>query len=75
MLYFRVHMGGVTVVGVGDVFIGAGTDQTLAPIRGSLGPFVVDDLDETLRILEGRGDDHGPDRRQADRPIHVRPAP
>lgn len=39
------------LVGIGDVLVVAGTDEALAPIRGSLGPWIVTDIDETRRSL------------------------
>jgi hypothetical protein len=32
------------LVGIGDVLVVAGTGETLAPIRGSLGPWIVEDI-------------------------------
>ncbi len=40
---------------IGDVLIVGGTDESLAPIRGSLGPFIVDDIDRTRTELEAAG--------------------
>ena len=35
------------LVGIGDVLVVAGTNDALAPIRGSLGPWIVPHTDET----------------------------
>ena len=43
------------LVGIGDVLVVAGTDDALAPIRGSLGPWIVTDIDETREILMDAG--------------------
>lgn len=43
------------LTGIGDVLVVAGTDEALAPIRGSLGPWIVSDLDETRRTLVEAG--------------------
>lgn len=43
------------LVGIGDVLVVAGTEEALAPIRSSLGPWVVADLDETRRSLVEAG--------------------
>lgn len=39
------------LVGIGDVLVVAGTEEALAPVRGSLGPWIVTDIDETRRLL------------------------
>ena len=43
------------LVGIGDVLVVAGTEEALAPIRGSLGPWIVSDIDETRRSLVEAG--------------------
>lgn len=43
------------LVGIGDVLVVAGTDEALAPIRGSLGSWIVSDIDETRRLLVDTG--------------------
>lgn len=43
------------LVGIGDLLVVAGTDEALAPIRGSLGPWIVTDIDETRRLLVDAG--------------------
>ena len=52
-LVFR--FGDWDLIGIGDVFIVGGTDESLAPIRDSHGPLIVDDLDETRRLIEQAG--------------------
>lgn len=39
------------LIAIGDTFIVSGTDESLAPIRDSYGPYIVDNLDETRRTL------------------------
>jgi hypothetical protein len=39
------------LIAIGDTLIVGGTDESLAPIRDSHGPYIVDNLDETRRIL------------------------
>ena len=53
--HLRLRFGEWDLVGIGDVFIVAGTDEALAPIRDSYGPFIVDDLDEAQRTIEAEG--------------------
>lgn len=43
------------LVGIGDVLVVAGTDEALAPIRGSFGPWIVTDIDETRELLVDAG--------------------
>lgn len=39
------------LIGIGDVLVVGGTDEALAPIRGSLGPWIVTDIEEARRVL------------------------
>jgi catechol 2,3-dioxygenase-like lactoylglutathione lyase family enzyme len=43
------------LIAIGDILIVGGTDEVLAPIRNSHGPLIVDDLDETQKVLEQGG--------------------
>ncbi len=43
------------LIGIGDVLVVAGTDDALAPIRGSLGPWIVTDIDEARKVLVDAG--------------------
>ncbi len=43
------------LIGIGDVFIVGGTDEALAPIRGSQGPLVVENAEETMATLKNNG--------------------
>ncbi len=52
-LRFRFHPW--ELVGIGDVLVVAGTDEALAPIRDSLGPWIVTDIDETRTLLVDAG--------------------
>jgi hypothetical protein len=40
-----------TLVGIGDVLAVSGTDEALEPIRGSLGPWIVQDIDDIKKKL------------------------
>ena len=53
--HLRLQFGEWSLAGIGDTFIVAGTDEALAPIRDSHGPFIVDDLDEVQRRIEAAG--------------------
>lgn len=53
--HLRFAFGPWQLIGIGDVLIVGGTDEALAPIRGSLGPWIVTDLDETRAILVDAG--------------------
>lgn len=39
------------LVGIGDTLVVAGTEEALAPIRGSLGPWIVEDIDAARSTL------------------------
>lgn len=43
------------LVGIGDILVVAGTEEALAPIRGSFGPWIVTDIDEVRRSLVQAG--------------------
>lgn len=43
------------LVGIGDVLAVAGTEESLTPIRGSLGPWIVDDIDAARSKLLDNG--------------------
>ncbi|GES53587.1 hypothetical protein Rhsp01_62100 [Rhizobium sp. NBRC 114257] len=45
----------LTLVGIGDVLVIGGTDEALEPIRGSLGPWIVEDIDDAKRKLLANG--------------------
>ena len=45
----------LTLVGIGDVLVIGGTDEALAPIRGSLGPWIVEDIDDARSKLLANG--------------------
>ena len=53
--HMRMTFGDWEIVGIGDILLVGGTDEALAPIRGSQGPIVVDNLDEAQRTLEAGG--------------------
>ena len=53
--HLRLKIEAWELIGIGDVLVVAGTDEALAPIRDSLGPWIVTDLDETRRQLVAAG--------------------
>jgi len=53
--HLRIRFGDWELIGIGDILLVGGTEESLAPIRNSLGPFVVDDLELTQRELEACG--------------------
>lgn len=50
--HMRLTMGDWELIAIGDILLVAGTEQSLAPIRNSQGPIIVDDLDATKVTLE-----------------------
>ena len=52
---YRFSMRGLEVTGIGDVCLVGGSEEAIAPIRGSQGPLIVDDLDELQALLRRRG--------------------
>ena len=53
--HMRMTLGEWEVIGIGDILLVVGSEQSLAPIRGSQGPVVVDDLDAAKAALEASG--------------------
>jgi hypothetical protein len=49
--HFMLDFDPWTLVGIGDVLAVGGTTENLEPIRGSLGPWIVQDIDDTKRML------------------------
>jgi hypothetical protein len=49
--HLRFNFNDWDLIAIGDTLIVGGTDESLAPIRDSHGPYIVDNLDETRRIL------------------------
>jgi len=45
----------LTLVGIGDVLAIGGTEEALKPIRGSLGPWIVEDIDDAKSKLLANG--------------------
>lgn len=43
------------LVGIGNVLVVAGTEESLASIRGSLGPWIVEDIDAVKTLLLKNG--------------------
>ena len=43
--HLRFRFGEWDLAGIGDIFVVAGTDETLAPIRDSHGPIIVRDIE------------------------------
>jgi hypothetical protein len=53
--HLRFSFGAWQLVGIGDILLVGGTNETLAPIRGSFGPWIVTNIDETRRVLVEAG--------------------
>lgn len=53
--HLRFRFDPFELVGIGDVLVVAGPDEALIPIRGSLGPWIVSDIDETRQLLMEAG--------------------
>lgn len=53
--HLRVNYDALTLVGIGDVLVIGGTDDALEPIRGTLGPWIVEDIDDVLAKLLANG--------------------
>lgn len=53
--HLQLNYNPLTLVGIGDVLVIAGTDEALDPMRGSLGPWIVDDIDDAKRKLLENG--------------------
>lgn len=53
--HLRFRFGDWDLAGIGDMFVVAGTEDSLAPIRGSHGPVIVSDLDaaQTELLVSG----------------------
>jgi hypothetical protein len=49
--HLRFNFNDWDLIAIGDTLIVGGTDESLAPIRDSHGPYIVDNLDETRKIL------------------------
>lgn len=45
----------LTLVGIGDVLVIGGKDEALVPIRGTYGPWIVDDIEDTKGKLLANG--------------------
>lgn len=53
--HLRLNYDPLTLVGIGDVLVIGGSDEALEPIRGSLGPWIVEDLDDAKGKLLANG--------------------
>jgi hypothetical protein len=53
--HFRFDYDPLTLVGIGDVLAIGGTDAALEPIRGSFGPWIVEDIDAAKGMLLANG--------------------
>jgi len=53
--HFRFDYDPLTLVGIGDLLAIGGTDAALEPIRGSFGPWIVDDIEATKGMLLANG--------------------
>ncbi|SKA34491.1 hypothetical protein [Consotaella salsifontis] len=53
--HLRLNYAPLTLVGIGDVLVIGGTDEALAPIRGTFGPWIVEDIDDAKAKLLASG--------------------
>jgi hypothetical protein len=53
--HLRFAFGELNLVGIGDILVVGGTEEALSPVRGSMGPWIVADLDEARRVLAEAG--------------------
>ena len=53
--HLRLRFDPWDLIGIGDILVVGGTDEALAPIRGSLGPWIVTDIDVTRATLVDAG--------------------
>lgn len=53
--HFRLDFAPWTLVGIGDVLAVGGTEEALQPIRGSLGPWIIEDIDDVKSKLLANG--------------------
>jgi len=53
--HFRFNYDPLTLVGIGDVLAIGGTDEALEPIRGSFGPWIVEDIEAVKSVLLANG--------------------
>jgi predicted enzyme related to lactoylglutathione lyase len=53
--HLRLEYDPRTLVGIGDVLVIGGTDAALEPIRGSFGPWIVENIDDARRELLAHG--------------------
>ena len=53
--HLRLNYDPLTLVGIGDVLVIGGPDEALAPIRGTFGPWIVEDIDDAKARLLAKG--------------------
>ena len=53
--HLRFRFIDLDLICIGDILIVGGSDEALAPVLGSHGPLIVEDLDETKAIVERQG--------------------
>jgi hypothetical protein len=53
--HLRLNYDPLTLVGIGDVLVIAGRDEALEPIRGTFGPWIVEDIDDARGKLRANG--------------------
>jgi hypothetical protein len=53
--HLRLEYDPLTLVGIGDVLVIGGTDAALEPIRGTYGPWIVENIEEAKRTLLANG--------------------
>lgn len=52
---YRFQMGDLEITGIGDVCLVGGADAAIDPIRDTLGPFIVESLDEIRAWFLAKG--------------------
>jgi hypothetical protein len=53
--HMRFAFGALDLVAIGDMLVVSGAEDALSPIRGSMGPWIVADLDQARQILTDAG--------------------
>ena len=53
--HLRLNYAPLTLVGIGDVLVIGGLDEALEPIRGSFGPWIVEDINDAKDKLLTNG--------------------
>jgi hypothetical protein len=49
--HLRFAFGELELIAIGDILVVSGTSEALGPVRGTMGPWIVADLDDARRTL------------------------